>query len=1082
MPDDMTAKSNTKWTEQQQAVISYDDGALLVSASAGSGKTTVMLGRILRLISEGHSLKRMLISTFTVSAAEDMRAKLAKKLREAAENATDERMAKRFASESEELASADICTLHKWCQKLIRKYFYVCGDDPAFEIADDKESAAWLRESVERSIADEEADPDEDYADLCACYIRKRSDADIRNAVTDMLYFSFAQVSDEGWLRRAADCYSDDENCRRITEKVLGGLCMAAQNAITAYDQAAAHNGISEEAAPYIAEMYAKFDGSEEKWMTATRKVTAIKSERDEAKKRIDEYSAYLRDISTARNDIAGRTAKKLCSVALRALGYYTRKKAEKGKLDFSDLERRAKTILESEEGEKIRASLDYVFIDEYQDISPLQESIISLLGKDNLFYVGDIKQNIYAFRNCTPKAFADKRGKLAEEYERTHGACSGTPRRGGSLELNRNFRSRPGILDFCNRLFSRIMTRDFGMVDYAKEGCFDIGDHRGNDGSVELFRYHVEKKQTAVVDFSEIYSVRNDDSANADDVNAEADAITRYIVDLLRQGKYGYDDIAILTRSRQKGEEIVARNLRALGIPVSMGSKLSVTEGRVNKLLISMLRLADNFYDDISLVAVMRSPVGGFTDADLTRMRACKPDAKYFYECVTAYAERREGAAVASFLGKMSEYARLSRIVSVGELAGRMTSENKLFATALGERSGIAKADALGRLLEAANAFGGGLSEFLDQISSASVPEAEVAQRSGSVRIMTIHASKGLEFPVVVLCGISRGKKSGNASVLFDSELGVGVDARIKETGEKFRSIPLMAITEKKRKESKEEEMRILYVALTRAQEKLALFFPDDMSDGNVPPEKCETFADWIYPTAAAYGITDLSADACDDGDVTPTCKTADGKGAEKLREYLAAAPVPATHDIKKSVTGLLASTEPTDDAAVDVKTLTGAEYEGADAKEAMRRGTAYHAALERADLALTAAEQKDMLDALPDSDLVDADKLDAALTALRGETAGAKLYREQQFLFSSDKDVNGECDGMLLQGVIDLMAVRGNECEIIDYKTGRLDAVRRAKYLRQLDIYAAAAEKLLGLEVTRKRIYLIDEKRFMD
>lgn len=1063
MSDGKSANNKIAWTERQRAVIDYGDGDLLVSASAGSGKTTVMLGRVLRLLSEGYSLKRMLISTFTVSAADDMRTKLARKLREAFEETGDER----YKTEAENLASADICTLHKFCQKLIRKYFYVCGDDPAFEIADDKESSSWLRESVDRALADEETSPDADYTDLCACYIKKRSDADIRKAVTDMLVFAFAQTDDKDWLEKAADCYSDDGKCREVTDAVTRKYYESALNAITDFERVAAEHGLGEKAAPYAEEMYAVLNGGEAVWTRASG-ISKIRAERDEAKKRIQEYLTYLDDLQESRNDVAGRTAKKLCSIALRALEYYTKKKAEKGKLDFSDLERRAKAILESAEGDAIRASLDYVFIDEYQDISPLQESIISLLGNNNLFFVGDIKQNIYAFRNCTPKAFAAKREKLSAQ--------------GGSKELNRNYRSKEGILRFCNLLFSRIMTRDFGMVDYAGEAKFELDGQPTNDDSVEIFRYSVPAKENETVGFDEIYSVREDRSAQYEEQNAEADAITRYIVGLIKNGGYKYEDIAVLTRSRMKGEEKVARNLRALGIPVSMGSKLSVTEGRVNRLLISMLRLADNFYDDISLTAVMRSPVGGFSDEELTRIRAAAPDAEYFYECVTAYAERKEGARAAQFLDRISVYSRLSRTVSVGELAGRMTSENKLFATALGERSGIAKADALGRLLEAANAFGGSLSEFLDQISSASVPEAEVAQQSGSVRIMTVHASKGLEFPVVVLCGLARGKKRADDAVIFDSDLGVGVEARIKETGEKYKSVPLMAIREKKRKENKEEEMRILYVALTRAKEKLALFLPETVEDKNIPPEKCNTFAEWIYPTAVSHGIKDFSIADRDTDEERTALGNADVTGVERIREYLKTAPVAAPHDIKKSVTGLLADIEPTEDSAADVRSLTGAEYEGTGAREAMSRGTAYHAALERADFSLTVEKQKERLSDLPDFDLVDESKLNAAFAALAAETAGAQIYREQPFLFVCDKDVNGECDGLLLQGIIDLMAVRGEECEIIDYKTGWINAERKAKYDRQLEIYAAAVEKLLGLKVTRKRIYLIDEKRFAD
>ena len=1064
-------KTKLEWNKQQKRVIYYDGGDMLVSASAGSGKTTVMLERVLRLIGKGGSVDRMLISTFTVSAADDMRNKLAVKLREKYAETGDER----YLRELDKLPSADICTLDKWCQKTVRRYFYVSGDDPAFDVTDPAESKLMAKESVAEAFEEEDGKQDADYVELCACFVKDRKDDGLRGIVTAMLDFASSRADDRKWLASAADAYDTDE-ARAVIERCGEELNMAAFSAITAFETAAFDLGFGKEAAKHLSEMHNLLDGGNvQKWspLSGALGKDALCSELCKAARdKVKAAAAFTAKRTSARNGEARRAVKKLSAIALRALDIFESKKYERGKLDFNDVQRRVLRILSSSEGDKIRDSLDYIFIDESQDINSLQESIISMLGKGNLFFVGDVKQSIYAFRNSEPKAFLRKKEQLSVSD--------------GTVELNLNYRSSAGILDFCNLVFSRAMTERFGGIDYENEGKFVV-PARGRDDSVEIFTFDDSGKKEASEkpDFSEVYSVRDARRSKTTGDSAEADAVVRRIVSLVHDEGYDYDDIAVIYRSYSPAVGGIVAGLRECGVPVASAGGIDLTEGKVNRLLLSMLRLADNFYDDVALVSVMLSPIGGFCEDELAAIRAASPEAEHFYECVTAYAETDGGDKARRLLDICGRYARLSRVIGVGELAGMITSENKLFSSALALQSGAACADSLGRLLKKAGDFVGSLSDFLEQIAEYP-PDRDKIMPPGSVRVMTVHASKGLEFPVVVLCALGKkyNMQAGVSGALFDDELGVGLESRNSVTGERHDSEPLIAIKLKKEKANKEEEMRILYVALTRAKRKLIIPLPASVTEDDKidEPAEAKSFASLLAPAARIYGIN--PAPSAETGEFTGRrAASVDAGMLGRLKREIFSGADERPSDIKKTVTGLIAETYVSEDAALGVKTLTGAEYDGERAGEAMRRGTAYHAALERADFSLTAEEQAARLASeVPDFGLIDIKKLSAAISAMRGLTAGAASYREQPFVLETDAELLGEPAGLIVQGVIDLMVIRGGECEIVDYKTGGINAARREKYIRQLGIYSMAAEKLLGVKVTRARAYLIDEERFMD
>lgn len=1036
-----------EFTKEQQKVICAS-GDLLVTASAGCGKTTVMLERVLRLLKEKTPLSRMLISTFTNSAAADMRSKLNLLLRAEYESSRDPFIKQQY----EYLPSADISTLHTWCLKTIRKYFFVTGDDPAFEIAGDAEASLWKREAIERVIEEYSVMPE--MFDVFETYTARRRTGKIYSIVSDLMEFAAAQDDGDGWLEGAAGFYGSGEADAFLSQYEVE-LLQSLERRFNEFEMSAAGAGVWDKAAVYLDALRSHAGGGDEPYPVA-RGITAIKDEYDALKKAVKKLEQMREDRAQFRPDEARAAAEAFVSMAKAATVYYSEKKQEKGQLDFNDLERRAKEILLSPSGQEVRRSYDYIFIDEYQDINPLQESIIKLLKGDNtMFFVGDIKQSIYSFRNCSPHAFAEKSRELPP---------------GAVLPLNSNFRCRPGILAFCNNVFSRVMTEDFGKVDYKTNAMFAInGDI--NDGSVELITVpddEKEKKDEAT--FDEVYSVRaaaekEPEKSYCGEAIAAASKILQLLQEKITENgvtrDVTYDDIVVIVRSRGGCVSDIEHVLRAAGVPVALSRDLKLTGGRYSRDLLSYLRLIDNRRDDISMLGAMRSVFGGFSDGELAEIRRRGPDGSFF-AAVTAAAKNNDAAGkkVKDFLSVLDNFTAQSRVIKAGELAGRITAHFDYFKFVLGRREGAQHADAIAALLEKMNSFTGCLSEWLDYIDTVD-PSGDPSASGGSVRIMTTHGSKGLEFPFVILCNL--GRKFNMTDLkdgMCDSRFGLALTSRNRELRRKFGTDVLMAAKIRKEHANKEEELRILYVAMTRAKHRLVIMLPE--GDGDKEPDAASVCraSDWLLPHAKAWGCKPYAP--LPEAKSPPPPKALNQKTLDFIKSRVVDLNLPKPHIIKATVTRLAKDAE---SAEPRIKVL----YENTGGADAVARGNAYHRALELYDYAKPIQQIDGLLESVPDAQLIDKEKLTNAVMFLSEKAAGRKVYREQPFLY--------KIDDMIVQGVIDMLIVSGGQCEIVDYKTGRLDESSMTVYRKQLAIYADAVEKTLGFKVTKSVVFSIDE-----
>lgn len=1071
------------FTPLQQKAIEARGGNLLVSASAGSGKTTVMIARILKLLEEGESLDNMVICTFTRSAAADMRDKLQNRLMEAAEEG-----AAYADAQLQKLPTAEISTIHSWCQRLIKTYFHAIDVDPAFEIADDADARAMLNKAAEEAVEEMiNAQPlDADFAEFYDIMQSRRSDAPLKRLIVSVYDFAAAQTDIDGWLNdNALSGYSRPELADAIVKSEMKNLTArflpAAEDLLRRTTNAGFTRNIAaiESLIELIqgAPVEVKLPGGKfpEEFTGLNEELKNLKKAYLKAADEISEYGV-LPD-----PDAPPAFTKVLVNLVKRAKELYEKEKAAKAKLDYGDLEHlTARLVSDPAILAEIKAKYKRVFVDEYQDVNPIQEYIISSVkDRDNMFLVGDVKQSIYAFRMCDPGIFLDK-------YLHPEKYGFDLP-----IELNANFRSAEKILDFCNEVFEPLMTDRFGQIDYRGSARL-VGGRGLKGGEVGLNLVVCRKKEKAA---GGVYSVLNhEEDESAVKVDAETNLIASDITEKLSDGfipcgegsrRIAPGDIAVLVSTRGKHVSMLYDKLKRAGVNVSVSDKLKFTSVHEVEVLIEFLKYLINRTDDIALVSVLRSALIGVTDDELADIRLSGArEEKRFYKLCEDYAIKHDdglSAKLKAFYELTDRYTDYSYTMTAGELIGALTAEKQWFSYVLSSAGGDIKAEALDSFLSSAceSPYGGSIGEYVEYLERGA-DEFERPPASGAVAIMTVHASKGLEFPLVYLAGTD---KSFNLSdergkVITDSELGVCMKnhdlcKRVVEQNKLTFAAGL-----KIRRKLLEEKMRLLYVALTRAQFGLYIYacasekdeLMSDGAGGFYDYEGGRSFFDWLKPVYAARGFNAVNEEDC-------TLKNVDGlsgrliggKPDERLvkviGEYLKDDYKHAHGFIKSSVTAM-------NEDAADEKPHYAA---GADDDRAAKRGNAYHKAMELIDFNADFAEEWERLKHIGDiGELVGEEKIRVAAEKIGRFVSGKKFYREKQFVYNMK--------GTLVQGVIDLIVTDGKDCAIVDYKTSKASTIKNGAYDLQLSVYARAAEDVLGVKVTKTLVYSFEISDFIE
>ena len=1061
--------ANERWTPSQKSAIETLDKNLLVSASAGSGKTSTMIERVLRMIISGKAnVDEMLICTFTKKSANDMKEKLYRSLcaRRSENSAVIERNINL-------LPIADISTLHSWCQKIIKSYFYVIDVDPGFDVIEDVEAKALLSLCVDEVIEEELQRGEEGFMNLYESLCMRDNKAPLKEIITKLYDFAMTQPNSEQWLDGSTKYY--DGSFEKIRNSYFDSEKRALMKEI-------------DECMKYATDdkFYADMEQVREALISGVCDLKIIRNKESEPLKSQGanvktKVKAYCSDLAkTQPAPISPMHAKAFCKMVKATIKKYRDEKDKKAKLDFSDLEHYALEIINDERSNKdICSRYKYVFVDEFQDINPLQERILrALKTEQNSFYVGDLKQSIYAFRNCDPKLFED----LLNNYEDKNFAKP--------IDFSVNFRSAKKIVKFVNDVFNPLMTQEFGSVDYKKCPLVGMKEEEGEVG-IKIYK----KKASLAV--SEDY----DFSSVSDEVDNVLFA-REIVVDINEKIKAGakYNEIAVLSHKRTGIASAVYDELKRLGIPVCMNDKDYFTSHPYLRFLIEFLKYVDNMNDEIAFVGVCNNEIFGVTENELARTAKSGDRREGFMQKVRRYISENDDelskkyAHAIDFANRYSEY---SAFLSVGELLGKFIVETDYFNRTLASYGAVG-AGVLSDFLDNANSciYGDTVENYLRYIEDGA-DSYSVKAGEDCVSILTVHASKGLEFPYVYLVGCDEPKTSRIGKCLYHKDLGIALET-LNMQDKRFEENPLYNLCKLiKTKEEKEEHARLLYVALTRAMKGLYIYAKagetkkaNIFSEPPVPPSS-DNFFGWMGQQIVengfevVEGIDEYSASVFSSKE--KVYKSADENVVKTLFEYFENEPKFITSPLKTSVTARAGEGLDLDLIYKQIDEIEK-RFEGNrgnnnenEGVSALQRGTVFHKVMEMSNFDLDFFTSFENSRAhYCDYDFMPWDmlQLEKAFYKIKEIAKTYNLYREKEFIYNDD--------GVLVQGVIDLLAIKENHALVIDYKTTSMRYLDHEKvlqsYKKQVEIYAKATSEILGYTIDNVLLYSFELGDFIE
>lgn len=1139
-----------KWNEDQIKAIESVDNNTLVSASAGSGKTAVTIERIIRIIKQGTPVREIVMLAFSNAVAAELKDRISSELVKAMR---EEGADKEYLREQiDDVSMADICTVHSFCGNLIKEFFEEAEIDPSYSILEPSEREGMLDRAVDAVLRryGEQADPL-----VSSLKFTFGSDREFRNQIKRIYGFLEAQPDREKWLAEACSGYGmGDAAARQVSadcRETVKAVCDAARalteemNEYPGFDPA---NRVKAELILRACEKTLGCDG--EKLIDATAdidlgftagrkaaKAAIIKAAEEVgadtglAELRYDELKSKQKAFASLCKGAAAKLSKvsayssaqwkeygekvkpyvrKLSEVVAAVSREYTEQKQSENRMDFADLEYYAIKVLGNPEvAKEVASRYKYVCIDEYQDTNYVQEFVLSRISNGrNLFMVGDVKQSIYQFRLTETEIFIGK-----------YDAFTAHPDAGGIVTLNKNYRSDRRILDFVNEVFSRIMTRENGGVDYAETSMLETDkDPAFDDGLPVIGICPVSKSEKAARSpwpQDGVYSVRDDVPQDDEDAGEEARYIAQKIASLVGKRYIGYyadgkpekrlidyRDITLLCAARSPRVQKIIDYLRAVGIPVAGANVTRGGQDTGVKMLTDLLQVIDNPMQDVALTAVMKGVFGGFDCSELAEIRKAYPKEDYFHTCTRLYADEMHDALaqkLRAFYAGIQELRDRSAQITVSELLEDTVAKysfDKYVLAHFGRdecdrmRAFVAGLDgkSYAVTLQSMLAYG--------EDAAFSAESAERPEDDNCVQTSTIHASKGLEYPVVILMDASasftRSNRAGD--LLLDKDFGMAMKYPEEETRLKRNTLKYVACERKLAKKYAEERMRLMYVALTRAKNML---FVTGTATKFAEGEKSEdSFMNWLNNVCVQSEkfrekyVEKFDEEGADgDGTEMPAGITFGAPKPEKLkeiREYLEFEypySRSAETGIKHTVTGI--NKENPEDYGT---TYVGSWFE----EDSAGTGTAYHKVMENVDYdspdeKAVAAQidelfEKGVLDEA-ERDAVDPDVVFRCLCSdviTRARAVGH--MREKQFMLRvRAKDVLGEDaaeDKILVQGTIDLLIpdfAKGT-ATVVDFKMSKLPPERIAeRYRRQLGLYALAAENGLGLKVEERLIYVL-------
>lgn len=860
-----------KWTTDQQHAIECCKGSVLVSAAAGSGKTTVLVERVIRRLTDEDnpcSAEDLLIVTFTRAATAQMREKIgAAILKRLSEDPTDRHLRRQYML----LPFAKICTIDSFCNDLVRENFHALGISPDYSLLDN-ETAVIMKNDVCEAMLERayEEDSDGSFSGLSDMMSSGSSDEDFAKLIIKMYDISTAYPFPDLWLDSLIEEYSQpdiNKSCWGVIIKKyvcdMLDYCVSSSNDMMAAMEsnsivADAYGAAVQSDINMYAELREKVNRDWDEALEAFNTVKYMglgrvpKGYESETKNTVMTARKKLKDllkkvpnimcVSSGEHSEDVRLMRgpvtKLIELVKQFGREYSAEKDKMNSADFSDILHRALNLLAVSDGRggyiktdlarELSSHYVEILVDEYQDINEAQDMIFKAISADenNLFTVGDVKQSIYRFRQAMPEIFLRRRST-------THSFESGKYPLG--ITLGSNFRSRVGVTSCVNYIFRQLMSTEAGELEYDDSEALNAAAKYPERDTPDC----------------ELHVV-TDKGNRADTLEAQARYVARYIDRTVREGKTlvtkggalhpaSYGDFCILLRTAKNVSSVYANALSERGIPVFSPETGGFFEAAEISFILSLLRVLDNPVQDIPLAAVMLSPLFGFSAGELADIRASAKErleageTEPLYRSVTASADEGDEKA-AAFLKKIESLRRLSLTLSAGELVRRVCEETGFDAIAGAMPDGERRRLNIGLLCdyaekyEAAGNLGlSGFIRFIDKVARTSGDLATAARPSENadiVRIMTVHQSKGLEFPICILADMQHAfnERDNTESVLISSSAGLGMKRRTEDGISVYDTASRRAAVITSERMGRSEEMRVLYVALTRAKENLVM------------------------------------------------------------------------------------------------------------------------------------------------------------------------------------------------------------------------------------------------------------------
>lgn len=1191
--------SEKRWTKEQRDAIEKEGGNILVAAAAGSGKTSVLVERIISKITSRENpidIDRFLVVTFTNAAASEMRERIGKALYGLLEKNPDSQILKKQIAL---LNKAHIMTIHSFCLNVIQNYFHHIELNPDFRITDDTENLLMKSEAIDEVINEiYEGDDDErqSFLELLDTYGSNLGDGSIKDLVIRVYDFIRSTPRPFDWLFEKTRMFNvEDVEKTDFLDTTWGKILverslMAAKNLVVKNEGALRLISDNDEFKNYegafisdkemLSELVCILSGGKS-WdgigafldQVEFRRLSPVRGVSDEAlKDRLrairDEIKGEVVKMARDVFCLSSRDAFKEISAIypqLRSIEELlvkfdealNRKKTRMQVLDFNDLEHYCLkillkvtgdgSVLYSHAAEELKDKYDEILIDEYQDSNLIQEEILRAVGRwdrgcPNIFMVGDVKQSIYRFRHANPGLFIDKYNTYSKDLNEQH----------VKIILNRNFRSRKNILTFINHIFSAIMSPHAGEIDYDGDEMLYLGaDYENEDDPAYLPEIHIVESEMD----------EDGDDPFLDNIRLEARAVGQIIGNMMGKltiydGKtprpLEYRDIVILSRSVSTISTKFSKELGDMGIPVFAPIEEGFYDSVEVITLLSILKIIDNPRQDIPLLGVLRAPFFGFTPDELTRIRLYD-SLGCFYEVLIEVAARHDDddlrTKAGEFLQRLDFWRKKAEYLPVDELIWFLYEDTGYFLFIGALAGGEQRQANLRKLFEQAGTYEQtsyrGLFNFINFVeklkkSSIDIGEAKIlGENENAIRLMSIHKSKGLEFPVVILvnCGKRFNLEDIRSNMLLNHREGFGPDYVDPGLRVVYASGAKQAMKVLMSNENLSEEMRILYVAMTRAREKLVITgtvksHTDDftrwtseggLGEGIMDPYeviKGSRYLDWIMPAVlwdSTYGnmVRTIKRNELSYSwekppeKADPIEKTWDGEEyrGEVLRrlkwEYAHkdALEVPA----KVTVTELKRLKSHGEDGWFPPKMLylpkvnkVPGFLEEEMGLDQARAGSVIHYVMQNLDLRNVGSEgeiegqvgemvQREKISPLEKS-CVDVKKIYRFFISEYGKRMlqSKRIQREVPFNILMDASELGETYGaegeqVLLQGIIDLFFEEDDGIVLLDYKTDQYATEKRMiqMYSIQLKYYGQVLERLLKMRVKEKVIYMLNREK---